>query len=193
MAGASFSYAASLQLTLALMAVLITPITLAIFYALFELEIEKVTVVQVSQQVAMVQLLPLTLGLLLQKFRPQIARVIAKPIGLLGNVLFVFLVIALIVPAFRLKLQIGILPIVVIVIMVVITLALGHLLGGSEVEKRSALAISTIARNLGLAIFIVVLSETQNQVFPTLMAYAILGAIVALPYSLWSKRQVSQT
>ena len=80
---------------------------------------------------------------------------------------------------------------VVIVIMVVITLALGHLLGGSEGEKRSALAISTIARNIGLAIFIVVLSETQNQVFPTLISYAILGVIVAIPYSLWSKRQVA--
>ncbi len=82
---------------------------------------------------------------------------------------------------------------VVIVIMVVSTLAFGHLLGGAEVEKRSALAISTIARNLGLGAFIVVLSETQNLVFPTLMAYGILGAIVALPYSLWSKRQVIQT
>lgn len=164
MAGASFSYAGSLQLTLALMAVFITPITLAIFYALFELEIEKVTVMQVSQQVAMVQLFPLTLGLLLQKFIPKIVKVIAKPISLMGNVLFIFLVIAVIVPAFRLKVQIGILPMVVIIIMVVSTLAFGHLLGGAEVEKRSALAISTIARNLGLAVFIVVLSETQNLV-----------------------------
>jgi BASS family bile acid:Na+ symporter len=193
MVGASFSYAASLQLTLALTAVFITPITLAIFYALFELEIEKVSVLQVSQQVAMVQLIPLILGLLLQKFRPKIAQVIAKPIGLLGNVLFVLLLILLIVPAFRLKVQISILAMVVIVIMVVSTLAIGHLLGGSEVEKRSALAISTIARNLGLAVFIVVLSETQNLVFPTLTAYAILGAIVVLPYSLWIKRQLSQT
>ena len=67
----------------------------AIFYAFFELEIEKITVLQVAQQVAMVQLLPLTLGLLLQKFRPQIARVIAKPISFMGNALFVLLVMAL--------------------------------------------------------------------------------------------------
>ena len=44
--------------------------------------------------------------------------------------------------------------------MVVITLARGHLLGSSEVEKRSALAIGTIARNLGLACII---HEEKNK------------------------------
>ena len=42
-AGGDPVYAASLQLTLALLAVIITPLTLAIFYALFDLVTERVT------------------------------------------------------------------------------------------------------------------------------------------------------
>lgn len=32
----------------------------------------------------------------------------------------------------------------------------------------------------------------RNPIIPTLIAYMILGAIVAVPYSLWSKRQLAK-
>ena len=195
MAGGKFPHSASLQLTMALLAVLITPITLAIFYALFDLEIERVVVsqvFQVFQQVVRVQFLPVILGLLIQKFSPKIADSIGKPLIAIANILFLFLLILLIVPGFRLMLQIGILPLVAIAILLVISLTIGHLLGGSEVDKRSALAIACIARNIGLAMYIAVLSDVQKQVIPTLISYAILGALVAIPYSTWSKRQLAR-
>ena len=193
MAGGKFPHSASLQLTLALLAVIITPITLAIFYALFDLETQRVlvSVSQVFQQVVRVQFLPIILGLLIQKFSPKITSVIGKPLIVIGNILFLLLLILLSVPGFRLIRQIGILPLVVIVIMVVISLAIGHLLGGSEVDKRSALAIACIARNIGLAMYIAYLSNSQQQVIPTLVSYMILGALIAIPYSTWSKRQVA--
>ncbi len=192
MAGGKFPHSASLQLTLALLAVIITPITLAIFYALFDLETQRVlvSVSQVFQQVVRVQFLPIILGLLIQKFSPKITSVIGKPLIVIGNILFLLLLILLSVPGFRLIRQIGILPLVVIVIMVVISLAIGHLLGGSEVDKRSALAIACIARNIGLAMYIAVFSNAQEQVLPTLVSYIILGSLIAIPYSTWSKRQV---
>ncbi len=192
MAGGKFPHSASLQLILALLAVIITPITLAIFYALFDLETQRVlvSVSQVFQQVVRVQFFPIILGLLIQKFSPKITSVIGKPLIVIGNILFLLLLILLSVPGFRLIRQIGILPLVVIVIMVVISLAIGHLLGGSEVDKRSALAIACIARNIGLAMYIAVFSNAQEQVLPTLVSYIILGSLIAIPYSTWSKRQV---
>ena len=66
------------------------------------------------------------------------------------NLLFLLLLILLLLSGFRLMRQIGILPLVVIALVVVISLAIGHFLGGSEVEKRSALAIACIARNWSL-------------------------------------------
>ena len=191
MAGGTFPYSVSLQLTLALLAVFITPFTLAILYGLFDLEIESVMISQVFQQVARVQFFPVILGLLIQKFSPKITSAIGKPLILIANTLFLLLLIILIIPGLRLILQIGILPLVVIVMMVVISLAIGNLLGGAEVDKRSALAIACIARNIGLAMYISYLSKSQQQVMPTLISYVILGALIAIPYSSWSKRQVA--
>lgn len=192
MAGGNFPHSVNLQLTLASLAVIITPFTLAIFYGLFDLETERVMVSQVFRQVARVQFLPVILGLLIQKFSPKTTSIIGKPLILIANTLFLLLLIILIIPGFRLILQIGILPLVVIVMMVVISLAIGHIFGGSEVDKRSALAIACIARNIGLAIYIAYLSNSQQQVVPTLISYAILGALIAIPYSNWSKRQLAR-
>jgi bile acid:Na+ symporter, BASS family len=76
--------------------------------------------------------------------------------------------------------------------MVGISLALGHLLGGPVPDERAALAIASIARNVGLALFITVLNRVEQAVLPTLLSYMIVGAIVAIPYSRWSKRRVAR-
>jgi len=66
MAGGDTTYAASLQMTLVMLAVLVTPLTLAVFYALFELPIERVSSFQVLLQVGEVTFLPVIAGLLIQ-------------------------------------------------------------------------------------------------------------------------------
>ena len=67
LAEADTIYVSSLQLTVALLAVVITPLTLAIYYALFELTIEAVSPIRVASQVARVTFLPVVIGLLLQR------------------------------------------------------------------------------------------------------------------------------
>ena len=195
MAAGDPNYAASLQLTLALSAVVITPLTLGIFYALFELGTERVTAVDVALQVGEVTFLPVIIGLLIQRFAPGIAGRLGKPVRVLANVLFLLLFIILIVllvlaPDLRAMLKLGWLPTAAIILMVGVSLAIGHLLGGPAKEQRSVLAIASIARNVGLALFIAGLSDYEQQFVPTLLAYMILGAILAVPYSVWSKRQI---
>lgn len=191
MVGASHFQAAGLQLTLALAAVLVTPITLQIFNVLFTLGTERVTFLEVSRQIALVQLLPITLGLAIQKYAPGVASRISKPLSLIADGLFLLLVIVLLIPAFRLTLQIGLGPIIVMILMVSVSLGIGHGVGGSDVERHTALAIACIARNIGLALFIAILNNIEKLVFPTLVSYAIVGAIVALPYTRWSKHQLT--
>ena len=192
MAGGNMPYAASLQLSLALLAVLVTPLTLAVFHALFELGSERVDVLEVARQVALVQLLPVSIGLLIQHFRPQLASAIGKPLTILAHVLFLLLVVLALVPGLRMTVHLGAQPVVAIVLMVVGCLAIGHLLGGPTFDERTGLAIASVARNIGLALFICALSEIEKEVIPTLLSYMILGAIVAIPYSVWCKRQKVQ-
>lgn len=191
MAGAKINHAVGLQITLALLAVVVTPLTLNIFQASFDLLSDKITILEVSRQIALVQLLPLGLGFLLQKFSSKFVDLINKPLNMIANALFLLLVLVAIIPAFRLVLQMDFLSIIMIIIMVGAALSIGHFLGGPEIDKRSALAIACVARNFGLALFIAILHDIQKLVLPTLLAYLLLGAIMAIPYSIWIKRQIS--
>lgn len=97
MAGGDPTYVASLQLTLAMLAVLVTPLTLAVFYALFELPIERVSPFRVLLQVGEVTFLPAIVGLLIQRFAPRIAASIARPVQVIANALFLLLLVLVVV------------------------------------------------------------------------------------------------
>ena len=191
MAGARFRHSASLQLTLALLAVVITPLTLGLFSHLFPEMPSKVTMLEVARQVTIVQFLPVTLGLLLQKFGANYAVAIARPLTLIANGLFVVLIVLACMVGLPLMFRVWGLPLVAIAIMVIVSLGIGHSLGGPDEEKRSILAIACIARNVGLALFIAILNDVQQQVMPTLIAYLVLGSVLGLPYSLWTKRKLA--
>ena len=195
MAGGDPSYTASLQLTLALGAVVITPLTLAILYALFELETERVTPLTVAGQVAQVTFLPVVIGLLVQRFVPKVAELTGKPLVVFANVLFILLNVSILValvlaPDLRMMLRVGWLAGAAIVIMVAAALAIGHLLGGPTRAERSSLAIASIARNIGLSLYIATLSDAGQGSIPTIVAYTILAGLLAVPYGIWSKRQM---
>jgi len=196
MAGGDPAYTASLQLMLALLAVVVTPLILVIFCTLFELGAGRVSPFAVARQVAEVTFLPVITGLLVQHFAPRLADVIGKPLRILANILFIVLFSAVIIllvlsPDLRMTLNLGGLPTGAIIIMVGSSLAIGHLLGGPSREHRSVLAIASIARNVGLALFIAQLSDYGQNFIPTLLTYMIFGALLAVPYSVWSKRQMS--
>ncbi|MBW4689256.1 MAG: sodium dependent transporter [Komarekiella atlantica HA4396-MV6] len=190
-AGGSLGYAASLQLTLAILAVFVTPLTLTIFATLFDNILQKVAILEVARQVIMVQILPISLGLLMQKFAPTFAQKIAQPLSFIADSLFLGLVILACILGLPLFFQVWGLPLVVIAIMVIASLGIGHTLGRLDDDTRSILAIFCIARNFGLALFIAILNHVQQQVIPTLVAYLILGAFIGFPYSIWNKRRLA--
>jgi BASS family bile acid:Na+ symporter len=192
MAAGSIPYAASLQLTLALLAVVLTPLTLGIFYALFDLATEGVHPLEVGRQVATVQLLPVGIGLAVQRLAPKVSRALGKPLVVLGTLLFLVLVVLLIVPSVRIVAKIGMLPIVAILVMSAAALAIGHLLGGRDVHERAAVAISSLARNVGLALFVATLSGAEKALAPTLVTYMVVGSLVAVPYSIRTKRLLAR-
>ena len=192
MAGARFRYSASLQLTLALLTVVITPLILTIFAILFHGIPDKIKILEVAQQVTVVQFLPVTIGLLLQKFGTKYAEIIAHPLTMISNSLFLILIVVASIIGLPLLLKVWGLPLIVIAILVIVSLAIGHFLGGPDDDKRSVLAIACIARNVGLALFIAVLNNMQEKVFPTLVAYLMIGSCLGIFYSIWNKRQLQK-
>jgi BASS family bile acid:Na+ symporter len=136
------------------------------------------------------------LGLILQHFAPKLVAVIGKPLNVLANVLFLLLVIAIIgvlaiAPELRAGLLLGWPAIAAILIIAVAAVTIGHLLGGPRPDRRAGLAVASLARNVGLALFIAGVSGNGEGVIPAVLAYMLLGTAVAIPYSLWIKRQVT--
>lgn len=191
MAGVSTPYSTSLQLTLAILAVIITPLTLSLFNSIFDLPI-KVKAIEVAKQVIQVQFLPIGLGVLLKKMKPQWSEKISQPLSILANILFIIMVLMILPIAISLILKLDIVSMMAILITAIAALAIGHFLGGTEVQERSGLAIASVARNIGLVLFILLINGTAKPFIPALVTYAILGAIAAFPYSFWSKRQLAK-
>ena len=194
-AAADTTYVSSLQLSLALLAVVVTPIWLAIFFYLFDLTIESVSPVKVASQVALVTFLPVAIGLLLQRFAPKVVELVRKPLNILAVVMFVLLVLvvvaALIMTAeLREMLILDWTSVSAILIMAISALTVGHALGGRRPEERGGLATVCIARNWGLAVYIATLSEAGAASIPAMTVYLILGAVTGVVYGLWIRRQV---
>jgi BASS family bile acid:Na+ symporter len=194
MAGANARYVASLQLSLAVLAVVVTPMVLVGFDAALDLGVRGVGMAQVAGQIALVQLLPVTLGLLSVRFAgarvPRLVRYVTRT----ADVLLVVMVLVVLVPFLRLALAaVGGGAILGMVVLAVAALAMGHALGGPPTQQRAGLAISCVARNLGLAIFIVMLLGLETEVLPVIAAFAVIGAIIAVPYSIWTKRAAASS
>lgn len=195
MAGGELQYAVNLQLTLAVLAVVVTPLILSVYFSVFDLVIEKVAPLDVARQIARVTFLPVVLGFLVRRFLPGVAARIGNPLRVLANILLIILVLMLavllaIAPDLRAMLNPGGPAVTAIALMVVFSLAAGHFLGGPTQEKRAVLAVASIARNVGLALFIAGLSDYGQKFVPTLLTYMILGGLLAVPYAVWSKRRL---
>jgi BASS family bile acid:Na+ symporter len=138
--------------------------------------------------------LPVVIGMLLQRFSPKFVATISKPLNLLANVLFAVLILAVIVTIgavaeLRVMLLVGWPAAAAILIMAVAAISIGHLLGGERADHRAGLATASLARNIGLAMFIVTLSENGAQAVPTLLVYMLLGIGAAIPYAIWIRRR----
>jgi predicted Na+-dependent transporter len=192
MAGGNVAIASSLQITLAVLAILSTPLTLMLFTALFARVEASIPFLIVAKQILTVQLLPLGLGLLLQKLSGDAGKEIADLLATIANTLFLVVLVFLLGISYYLVPTVDPRGLIAIPLIALFGLACGHLLGGPELDVRSSVATATIARNAGLALFLAA-ANGVGQAIPTIVAYVILGAVFALPYNVWIKRQMQLT
>lgn len=192
-AAGNASLAANLQLKLVLSAVLVTPLTLTLFKALLPLLPELASSpTAVAREIAMVSLLPVSLGLLIQRFLPRTSDFLAKPLNVVAQMLFLVLAILITWFAAKMTIQLGGMVALVIVIMAATALAIGHMIGaGASLNQRASIATACVARNLGLAVIIAAADGILTKLLPVLMAYMLLGMLVAVPYAVWVRRRLA--
>ena len=186
-AGGHRSFAPALQIAVAILAVVSMPLSIA---ALDEYYGTRAVIApqHLARQVFFAQLLPLALGMVMTRLFITTASRLAPRLHRLGGVLLImFLVVVLI----------DILPVVIgagwhvaaaIAIVTVLALAIGHLLGGPEPATRTETAITSAARNPGLALLVLTLNASQPAIAATVLAYVVVSALTVIPYAIWRSR-----
>lgn len=177
-------YAIALQATVSLLAVITVPVTIAILQELFppEAQISPLTVVQ---QLAVAQFLPLLIGVTVRYCWSDLADNLETLITQAANVLFGILIVWLLAQQLDAVLQIGIVPLIVIGLLVLISLWVGHFLGGRESSTRMTLATTTATHSTALALFIATLNLPHLSISPAITVYVLVSSAIAIAYLTW--------
>ncbi len=191
-AGADRDYVSALQVMLAVLAMVHMPLVFAAFDEVVTLAVPPVAPETIAGQVATVTFFPLVLGWLFARAAPAVLQRRAGLLSLLSKVLFVGFLLAVVlalafVPDLRSKLMIGWAGAGAIVALAAFALASGHALGGPRGDRRAGLAIATVARNLGLALYVAESTPEMTEAIPAILTYALLAILLAVPCSRWMK------
>ncbi|GFE85169.1 bile acid:sodium symporter family protein [Steroidobacter agaridevorans] len=189
-AGGDEHYALGLMAILALLAIVVTPLEIMILQSVAgrPLELAAGTVVRV---VLISTLLPLAAGMSVRAFIPGLVTRIDRPIALIAKVLLPVAVVVLLVAAAPAMLALighgGVL--IAMFIFLAVGLAVGHALGRPDRNHSVVLALSTACRHPAIALSIAAANFPKERFGAIILLYVLLGAIVAVPYLAWHRRQ----
>lgn len=187
-AGGHRSFAPALQITIAVLAVVSMPLSIA---ALDELYGAAATVApwHLAKQVFTVQLLPIGLGMLARRLiGPARAERLAPRLARAGTALLVAVVLLVLVDEWGSLVGAGPRVALAIVLVTVASLAVGDRLGGPDAATRTATAICSAARNGGLALLVATLNDAPLAIKATVLAYVVISALTVVPYVIWRRR-----
>jgi uncharacterized membrane protein YidH (DUF202 family)/predicted Na+-dependent transporter len=137
----TLKFAASLQITLAILSVVVTPLILAVFTAPFPSVKDRIDFLQIAKQIATVQLLPLGIGLAIRQAASEFADEIQPFLVKIANTAFIVVLIFLAGLSYNLIPQLDVSILWASAVIAALGLLIGHLLGGPTVETRSSVAI----------------------------------------------------
>ena len=190
-AGGELKYSAALQFTVNIIAIITVPLFLYVLSTLF-VPNAYVAPMVVARQVAMAQFVPLILGILIGTFWPAFADRFS---GVIDKTSFIALAVLVVIVGlgawrefFDILAAMGWLSFVAMFVVILISLLLGHLLGGPERENRITLAVVTIVRNAGLAIFLIMQDFPGQGLLGVVIVYIVIGLVVQAVYGAIMKK-----
>jgi BASS family bile acid:Na+ symporter len=140
----------------------------------------RVDAVRIVTTLALVQILPLCVGLAVSTYRPAFARRWKGPAGRLSTLLNLALLVLVIVVQFRMLSAIRGRGYLAMLLLWAASGGIGWLLGGRVASERMALAITTAVRNVGVGLVIAGGSFPGTPAVTATTAYGIFQTLVTL-------------
>jgi len=188
-AGGPSHYVFGLLVATALASIGLVPASIEIIDSAFGHAV-RIPVPKVAAIMLMTVLAPLVLGVVVRRFAPALSERIARPVSLVGNVVLAAALSPLLVvvtPLFWPLVGSGV--IAALVAFALTGVAVGHLLGGPDPDRRAVLALATGSRHPGVALAIASINfPARADVMGVVIYHLVIGALVALPYVVWRKR-----
>lgn len=187
--GGRGSYAFGLAFAVSMLSIVITPAMVHFIGRLMNRQFDVDAGVIATTLVPTV-LVPLALGLGVQRLAPRVAARAAGPTVAVANVILLLALVAVLVlvsgsifEVFTLK------ALLAMAVFVGAGLGVGHVMAGPEPDRSVVLAIACANRNPGLAIAIASVNFPEESFAPTIIMYAIVVGVVTTPYVRWMKRR----
>lgn len=193
-AGGNVSYSIGLLMMSALLAIVVTPASVTLIGRYFG-RAEHAPPMDIAATVAMTVLAPLILGAIVRRLVPAVVAWV-KTIARIGTVVVLVAFAAVLFVSWRAILgTIGDFTLVAIVLFVLVSLAVGHFLGGPDPEDRTVLALATASRHPGVALAVAsaVAHEHRSAVAAAVLLAFLVGTLTTGVYGKWRNRQSPST
>jgi BASS family bile acid:Na+ symporter len=185
-AGGHRAFAPTLQICVALLAVISMPLSIAVLNHVYAGH-ASVAPWEVARQVFFAQLLPIGIGIAVRRATPGFAERLEAAVGRLGTALLVILAVVAVIDLWSIAVSAGGRVLTAIALTTVAALAVGHWLGGPDPAVRTAVAISSAARNAGLALLVTAVNNAPPAVKATVLAYLAVSVFAIVPYVVWRR------
>ncbi|HET7870940.1 MAG TPA: bile acid:sodium symporter [Terriglobales bacterium] len=183
------AYPVGLLVAAALLAVVFVPFAIDVLGNAFGKPVH-VPVATVVKVVLSAVLAPLAVGILLRRWRPELAHRMARPVSFVGNILLIAVLVPILFTAGKAMWSlVGNGTLASFAFFIIAGLVSGHLLGGPPQNQRPVLALATAMRHPGMALAIATTTFPQQKlVMPAVLLYLILAAFLTALYLNWYRR-----
>jgi bile acid:Na+ symporter, BASS family len=190
--GGDVSYICGLLVAVSLLSVVTVPALLAIFSALFRVEL-SVAPAALARVVAISVLLPLGMGMTVHGLAADFAMRSASKVSAVANVVMTLVLVPVLIAAWPAIWQlVGSWSVLAIAALATLALAAGHLLGGPDPEHRTTLAFATATRHPGIALLIAHSNVEGARLSASVLLFVLASLLAAVPYQVWCKRRLRQ-
>jgi BASS family bile acid:Na+ symporter len=188
--GGKENYTLGLLVAVALLAIVVMPVTLEIFEHILSVPL-RMPAREIAILVFKTILAPLLFGILLRASVPEFAERTFGAIGTVASVLLIVGVIPVFIVSARPMLSlVGGGTLLSLIVFVLAGFIIGYLLGGPKPEKRRVLSLATASRHPGVALAIASANfPTQKLALPAIAMYLILNALAVTLLSGWRARE----
>ncbi len=174
-------YATGQMVILAGLSAVLSPALLSVFLPrLLPASDLRIDYLAIVRTLLVSQMLPLAVGLGIHHWAPKLTRRIAKPIGLLANLLLLCVVALVLIREYESLATIRLRGWFGMFLLLAASLAIGWLFGGPGRARRKALALTTAARKAAVALVIVSSNFAETPAVTAVVAYALISIFATL-------------